>query len=924
MLGELLQEASFARFTALLGQAHAAPPGSHDALTACSKAKKLFDKPNSLPHRIFEHQHDYYHGMLLCIEARNTLSLCSTLEEQAEAVERYEKGIALLAKTEFREEWAHAAINLADFCRERALGLYDERVRRARKLYEELMPQMKSARDNHGLWHVANGLLEIYLERAPQADPLAFERGLTLCQELLDLDYVLGNDQRASLILFTLGHNYLSRVLGRQGNNQFLAFKFLGAAMALASPEADLELWAKIRLSLAHCLFTRPDLGEQLSTPLTARALLAETTAALRSSQYNELLDRAELLDAKSRAAGSEADAELSLEKIEKLCGSTDWARFPAFAPEAYFRWGETALSCFERFGHDAYLAQAERAFRQSARLIKAEFEPDQYIRVLAHSATVYVAQGKWSDAHKLFSEVFDFSQADTASAAYHLDTRRIIGPLGHLLSAAPFVAAAVGEVELAISRYELLNARKLKHSLSTTELATGNDSARLTNLNFLGEGAIDFVKGEERRAWLDKLDSLRAKSAVVENNQQHQPGSDATYKRMDAWIVLPLMINDHTRTILIPPNAGLSDAILSPITRGGLRDIVSFVIGSDISSDDTYAWSLHDFAETRDLWSVGVHTEGAVGCINALFGHWVSARLKVSGVKPDDRAVIVCNSIINLLPVTLAGRDEHPGTSLAENTAVSVMPSIAALALLEERAAQVQKKPASQPRMAFVRAAVSDLPTLDFEREIVIDTFGSLAKNISPESKAVLFENLNESSYWHFSTHGAFNTSSPEKSALKLTDGTSLPFYEIAGLKTKHSLRLVVLSSCFAGAVDSVDRFGDFTGLPSAFFQLGAQGILANIWPVSDEASALLMARFYKEHITLNQEPAIALSKAQRWLARVTAAELTKDLENDLVNKRTTEASASSLLGKLKSRSASEQSFAHPFFWGGYVLYGQ
>lgn len=923
MLGGVFKEFAFEKFCRLLDQAHAAPPGSREALSACLKAQKLFETPNTLPSRIHEQHGKYYRAMLLCIDAHNTLATCETREEQSKAALQYEQGVADLAKTDFAAEWANAAINLADFYRERAFGLYDERVQRARQLYEELIPHLKSVGDDHGLWHVADGLLEIYLERAPQADPLAFERGLTLCQELLELDFVVGDDQKASLILYTLGHNYLSRVVGRQENNELLSFKFLGAAMALASPEADLELWAKVRLSLAHCMFNKPDLGEQLSNPLTARALLAETTGRLKSSQYLELLFRAELLDAKCVAADSETDAELALERIGKLCGSTDWARFPAFASEAYFRLGETSLSGFERFGNDAFLVQAEQAFHQSARLIKTEFQPDQYIRALAYLATVYVAQENWPDAHKLFSEIFDFSQADTATAAYHLDTRRVINPLGHLLSAAPFVAAAVGDVELAISRYELLNARKLKQSLSNTELETGNDSARLTNLNFMGEGAIDFVIGEKRRDWLDRLDSLRARSFAVESDRQNQTGLDANYRPLNAWIILPLMVNDHTRTILIPPSAGLSEAILSPITKGGLRDIVSFIIGPDTSEQESYGWALHDYAVSLDLEPVAAHTERAIHCVSKLFGDWVSEHLQSRGVEPHDLVLIVSNNIANMLPITLAGWSVEDMTNLAETAAVSVMPSIAAKDLIENRAAQFQHSDASQPSLAFVTGVAKDLPTLDFERESLINTFENSAVDVRLSSKEELFECLNGSSYWHFAAHGAFNTLSPAKSALELADGSSLPLYEIAGLNTKKDLRLVVLSSCSVGSFDAVDRFGDFTGLPSAFLQLGAKGVLANIWPVSDEASALLMARFYKEHIAFNQEPAIALSKAQLWLASSTAATLIEELDGDLSTGQISEASASSLLDALQSFPALEKPLAHPFFWGGYVLYG-
>ena len=54
---------------------------------------------------------------------------------------------------------------------------------------------------------------------------------------------------------------------------------------------------------------------------------------------------------------------------------------------------------------------------------------------------------------------------------------------------------------------------------------------------------------------------------------------------------------------------------------------------------------------------------------------------------------------------------------------------------------------------------------------------------------------------------------------------------------------RLVVLSACETGLSEIVRNPDEFIGLPGTFLALGASGVIGTLWPVSDEATSLLMA---------------------------------------------------------------------------------
>jgi CHAT domain-containing protein len=62
---------------------------------------------------------------------------------------------------------------------------------------------------------------------------------------------------------------------------------------------------------------------------------------------------------------------------------------------------------------------------------------------------------------------------------------------------------------------------------------------------------------------------------------------------------------------------------------------------------------------------------------------------------------------------------------------------------------------------------------------------------------------------------------------------------------------------------------------LPTAFLSLGATGVLATFWPVDDISTALLISRFFQNHIEEDMRPAAALRATQLWLRDLTMKDL-------------------------------------------------
>jgi CHAT domain-containing protein/Tfp pilus assembly protein PilF len=139
----------------------------------------------------------------------------------------------------------------------------------------------------------------------------------------------------------------------------------------------------------------------------------------------------------------------------------------------------------------------------------------------------------------------------------------------------------------------------------------------------------------------------------------------------------------------------------------------------------------------------------------------------------------------------------------------------------------------------------------------------------------------------------GVFIVQSPQRSArddamwhggLVLAGGVTVSAAELAQLDLRGTA-LVVLSACDTG-VGSTGLAQEFAGLRRAFAIAGARSQLTSLWAVEDDATALLMSEFYAA-LRAGRPRAAALRDAQR---------------------------------ALRARP----SWAHPFYWSAFVLWGE
>jgi len=143
------------------------------------------------------------------------------------------------------------------------------------------------------------------------------------------------------------------------------------------------------------------------------------------------------------------------------------------------------------------------------------------------------------------------------------------------------------------------------------------------------------------------------------------------------------------------------------------------------------------------------------------------------------------------------------------------------------------------------------------------------LASDFLASRKMILRPELAQYRILHLATHGLFDSEHPELSALvlSLVDPQGRPQNGFLRLHDLYNLNLpvelIVLSACDSAMGKNVKGEG-MVGMTRGFMYAGAPRLVASLWRVDDDATAELMASFYKKMLAEHMRPAAALRAAQ------------------------------------------------------------
>ena len=313
-------------------------------------------------------------------------------------------------------------------------------------------------------------------------------------------------------------------------------------------------------------------------------------------------------------------------------------------------------------------------------------------------------------------------------------------------------------------------------------------------------------------------------------------------------------------------------------------------------------------------------YVDRASAIAEPLIGSTIRRALAEAKVGPEEDVVIVVPAGLSLLPIGLSRAGPELPT-LCQQYQIRFVDSMHTAARMLDR-----PRP-TQPTLAVVTSdpPSSDLRYLPFEAACVSSAFPLDRRRqlLSQPDPQASFGALDGTDYWHVASHASWDFDKPERSGLALSSKRAATVSDVSALSLNRPPRLVYLSACETNMIDVRKNLNDFVGLTSAFLAAGAMGAIGAQWAVSDAATALLAVRFYDEHLGAKRSPASALQHAQLWLSRSTGSELQSYVQTKAASGSVAARDVGAISGFLADNSGSGRPFEHPYFWGGFQLYG-
>jgi CHAT domain-containing protein len=229
------------------------------------------------------------------------------------------------------------------------------------------------------------------------------------------------------------------------------------------------------------------------------------------------------------------------------------------------------------------------------------------------------------------------------------------------------------------------------------------------------------------------------------------------------------------------------------------------------------------------------------------------------------------------MLPLAAVPVPGTAGQVLDDISEIRLAPSAEVYAACEKRASrsgQLQLVGVADP------AGTPPLPGSRAELATIRDLFNPLHTSCAFGAEATrswLLAEIPGASHVHLACHGFSKLTGQIGGSLLLAGSSQLNADDLAEGRLA-GCRIATASACQSGHYSIGDAPDEFTGLPAAFLRAGAACTIVSLWQVYDDATALLMTRFYEllnfHRDDTSEQPVRALREARTWLRHLTTSE--------------------------------------------------
>lgn len=753
-----------------------------------------------------------------------------------------------------------------------------------------------------------------------------------------------------------LGSAYLLRVHGEPTANIERAIGTLEGALSLLTRDRSAAAWARAKSNLGNAYRMRRsgDSAENVEAAITqfedALQVFTQQAAPFQWAQIHVSLAMAY----EDRKRGNLADnVTAALRHVSEAQKVFTREAAPAHWAAAQIKIGD--LYANQTTGDVAENRKLAIAAYAAALTVQTkDADPRAHFNLARTLAQTLVEAGDCASAGPHFASSRDAFTVLFGQGLEDADTNQLVADAGPMFAQAAYCAAELGNVADAVQLASESRARLLSASLKLQTLALSPEQHRRLDDLRVSARALQAVVGSadatERDTALRQLIATRQEllALIASAGPDGAPAATAGAQAQEAVgagsvLLMPVVTQTGGKMLMFVgaeqawhvidlPKLTLPSILGLLATNPGTREPGGWI-------EAYFANYFVDPEEQRRRWPQWLNAvDGIGGQLWQLFGEEMEKSFKAQGIKTGARLIVMPAGRLGIFPLGLA-QNPRSKRRLIDDFEIVSTPSLDALVTAHRASKQARER-----SLVAVVNPTGDLPGTEKEGEIV-------ASHFAESSRAVLIREaagvedvlaaLKGKSYWHFASHGTFNWQDVRNSGLVMRGDERLSISRLAEAKDLGQPRLVVLSACETGLSNIITRNPDeFIGLPNSFAALGAVGIVGTLWPVSDSATALLIAKFYDLHLGEGLSPPAALRQAQLWLrdasrksidayaARAVAAgrlarrhlvEINQDMDPKVRATRMGGASPSNA----KAATAQPKPFAHPYYWGGFVYTG-
>lgn len=612
------------------------------------------------------------------------------------------------------------------------------------------------------------------------------------------------------------------------------------------------ENYARAQPALELALRAQEAAGERhaaaLSRLLVAYAARRRGDTTLARRALGRALDTLDALgDAVGQATALGALGDLELSNGLRLTAESLYHRGLArlgerSAPDiAWQLHAGVARASASRGDRAAAAAALQRAIREIERVSGTLAVEERRAEYLADKWDVYVELALVEQGRGRTAAAFEVSEQLRARQMLDLLTRgRVV------------VAAAAELVE-----QEQDARRRIAELTTQLEVTESDDPGRRGRA----------LSGDERGATLEALAHSQQTYGELLIRMRERHPAYASMVRGEVASLADVQTALSRDDVLLEYVVGASTLLVFAITRDSVATL-------DLNVSHDALAPLVDFARaTLSMPRTGAEQNAWRAPMRRLYRHLI-APVEERGLLVGKRRLLIApHAELHYLPFAALLKSDAAGDLLLHRFVIEYIPSASVWLKLRARqqptrgsgilalAPRTDRLPGSRAEVGALRRLYGERATVLIGAEATERAFRTLA----PKHDVV-----------HLATFGVLNKHNPLFSFVELRGGGGedgrLETHEVFGLEL--TANLVVLSACqtgvSSGTVADVPPGDDWVGLVRTFLFAGASNVVATLWPVEDQSTAVLMEAFYRR-LETRVSPGEALVEAQRALARAT-----------------------------------------------------